>query len=476
MFVPENPISWLQFIVYDGIYIKKKCAKTTGIMPKNKNKNQRELMTGSLKVKPKKRPGLVKQLSQPFFSSKNKKKNGDFPEPVVLISRRSKDDMVLLNGYDDMFIPDISRNCENIFSSPDTDEDNIEFDRCPLKIKMPPREHSSGSDSGYTSPPCPNDVCSPTSTTPAKGILKKLRPWSPIGRCDSPSPGLLSSDENILSQSEPALNTRPMSPFERAISPLGLEFESALDILDDIIDQETLDSDKKAVKKSVSFGELPEVKKYFSDSSDNDIGDGIKLFKKSVSTGDIDVMHFNETLTESKPVKKSVSFDAVSPVKSNENVKKSVSFDDIVTMETDSSVSERSDSDSDGCTCDKVCTFEVEVKIVDIQPQGQQVQSDLDGHDQGQGETCKELEKFNIMVRWASMNKIVTIVCFRFLWSSQHYIGHVNPACKPGTRTVHILSPVTDNYPSWISRSGRMVHDQSLQKIMLLGWGLNLRL
>ena len=377
-------------------------------MPKSKNKNQRELMTGSLKVKPKKRPGLVKQLSQPFFSSKNKKKNGDSPEPVILVSRRSKDDMVLLNGYDDMFITDISRTSENIFSSPDTDDDTIEFDRCLLKIKMPPREHSSGSDSGYTSPPCQNDVCSPTSQHPAKGILKKLRPMSPLGRCDSPIPGSLLSEEKILSQSEPALNTRPLSPFERAMSPramspLGLEFESALGILDDIIDQETSDPDKKGVKKSVSFGELPEVKKYFSDSSDNDIAaDVIKLFKKSksVSTSDIDVIPLNqETLafTENKPLKKTVSFDGVSPINGSDGVKKSVSFDDIVAMETDSSVSDRSESDSDGCTCDKVCSFEVEVKVIDIQPQGQQEDGDL-LQGQGQGESCKELEKFNIMV------------------------------------------------------------------------------
>ena len=376
-------------------------------MPKNKNKNQRELMTGSLKVKPKKRPGLVKQLSQPFFSSKNKKKSDDYTEPVVLVSRRSKDDMVLLNGYDDMFITDISRTSENIFSS---DDDMIEFDRCPLKIKLPQREQSSGSDSGYTSPPCQNEVCSPTSQPPAKGILKKLRPMSPLGRCDSPAPfnGALMSDENILSQSEPPLNSRPLSPFERAMSPramspLGLEFESALGILDDIIDQETLDSDKKGVKKSVSFGELPEVKKYFSDSSDNDNAtEGNKLFRKSVSTSNIDVMPSNqeslENFTENKPaVKKTVSFDRVSPVNDSVGVKKSVSFDDIVTMEIDSSVSDRSESDSDGCTCDKVCNFEVEVKVIDIQPQGQQVHGDL-FKVEGQGEMCKEVEKFNIMV------------------------------------------------------------------------------
>lgn len=364
------------------------------IMPKNKNKNH-ELMTGSLKVKPKKRPGLVKQLSQPFFSSKKKNKN-DFPEPVVLISTRSKDDMVLLNGYDDMFMPDGNRNSENIFMSPDTDDYNIEFERCPLKIKLPPRDQSSSSDSGYTSPPCSNEVCSPNSSTPpAKGILKKLRPMSPIGRCDSPSPGILSSEENNLSQLELSPNNRPMSPVERAMSPLGMEFESALDILDDVIEQETSDSDKKYVKKSVSFGELPEVKNYISDSSDNDICDGIKPFKKSVSTGNIDVIHMTENLAEThRPVKKSVSFDDVSPVRSEDSVKKSVSFDDIVTTEMDSSLSE---SDSDGCTCDQVCNFEVEVKVVDIQPQGHEVQSPQ-GQSEGQGETCKELDKFSILV------------------------------------------------------------------------------
>ena len=393
-------------------------------MPKNKNKN-RELMTGSLKIKPKKRPGLVKQLSQPFFSSKKKNKNGEFPEPVVLISTRSKDDMELLNGFEDIFIPDRNRNSENVFLSPVETDNNIEFDRSPLTIALPPREPCSSSDSGYTSPPCPNDEKQPTFSTPSKGILKKLRPMSPfgrsdrpmsplgksdrpmspLGRCESPSPGVLSPNENVLSQSELSHDNRPMSPIERAMSPLGLEFENAFGILDDVIEQETSDTDKKAVKKSVSFGELPEVKKYSSDSSDNDICDGIKSFKKSVSTSDIDVMHIKDDLLQNcKPVKKSVSFDNVNLVKGDESVKKSVSFDDLVTSERDSSMSDRSESDSEGCRCDKVCSFEVEVKVVDIQPQGQRTEDhDLQGQLKDHRETYKELDKFNILVSYISI-------------------------------------------------------------------------
>ena len=410
-------------------------------MPKSKNKN-RELMTGSLKIKPKKsRPGLVKQLSQPFFSSKKKNKNEDFTEPVVLISTRSKDDMVLLNGYEDIFIPDGNRNSENVFLSPvETDDDTIEFDRSPLKIKLPPREPCSSSDSGYTSPPCPNEEKHSVVSPPAKGILKKLRPlspfgrpdppqspfgrserpmsplgrskrpmsplgrsdrpMSPLGRCESPSPGTLSPNENPLAQSDLSHCNRPMSPVERAMSPLGIDFENALGILDDVIEQEYSDTDKKVVKKSVSFGELPEVKKFSSDSSDSDLCDGINLFKKSVSTGDIDVMHTKEDLfVNHRPVKKSVSFTDISPDKSDESVKKSVSFDDIVTADMESSLSDRSESDSEGCTCDKVCTFEVEVKVVDIQPQGQRSHGQsLEGRGAGQEDICKELDKFNILV------------------------------------------------------------------------------
>lgn len=364
-------------------------------MPRSKNKN-RELVTGSLKVKSKKRPGLVKQLSQPFFSSKKKNKNEDGHEPVVLISTRSKDDMELLNGYDDVFISDGTRNSETIFLSPEMDDDNIEFDRCPLKIKLLSKEQYSSSDSGYTSPP--SDVCSPNSSAPAKGILKKLRPMSPLGRCESPSLGTQSSDETILSQSELSLSNRPMSPVIRAMSPIGLEFVNALGILDDVIDQENSDSDKKVVKKSVSFGELPEVKKYFSNSSDNDHSVGIKPFKKSVSAGDIDILHFDETPTESKADKNSVSFDNIAPSKCNASDKKFVAFDDIMTTEMDSSLSDTSDTDSDRCTCDVVCSFQVEVKVIDIQPNRQRVQDEMvQGQSEGQ-EIYKELDKFNIMV------------------------------------------------------------------------------
>lgn len=362
-------------------------------MPK-KNKN---IITGtsSLKVKPKKRPGLIKQLSQPFLPSLKKSKSQD---PVKLVSSAPRsDEYGLFHGYDDMFLPDRNGHLENVFMSPEKEvETYLKFDKSPLSINIPPgKGKCSSTDSGYMSPPISAEYSSPHSSTPAKGILKKKRSVSPDMRCDSPCYPI--TEQNGMTNGHVTPNPeRAMSPVERAMSPLAMDsIENALGFLDDIIEEET---SIKNVKKSVSFGELAEVKNFLSDSSDNDICDEFKPMKKNVSFGDVENIkkHKDEC---NKSFKKCVSFEDIytsgeSKKEEDDFLSRSVSCELLPLHDTDSSEDEIEKSvrenDVKPCGCEKVCQYEVEVHLVDIQP--------VDT-DQGQTEeTCSLLNSFNIMV------------------------------------------------------------------------------
>ncbi|KAL4220834.1 hypothetical protein ACF0H5_019102 [Mactra antiquata] len=370
-------------------------------MPKNKVKN---IGTSSLKVKPKKRPGLFKQLSQPFLPSNKKNKNGVAEETTekITVPHMGKDDLGLFSGFDDMFLPDRTGLSESVFLSPEI-EKYLKNGDSPLTIDIPSRDKCSSADSGYTSPP--NELLSPPCSVPAKGILKKKRSNSPDVRCESPLFTVQSSDSRLYT-SAPVLNgnghlnrERPMSPLERAVSPLSVE--NALGFLDDVIEEEKA----KTVKKSVSFGELAEVKNFTSDSSDNDICDDFKPIRKAISFGDVEnLKRKKDTINEcNKSFKKSVSFEGISE-KSEYDLESDVSDSDeslIPVHDSDSSCSdsekfakETKETTSSDCSCDKVCQFEVEVKVVDIQPL-----PEGEGHINQNNEdySCTLLDSFNIL-------------------------------------------------------------------------------
>lgn len=372
-------------------------------MPKNKNKN---IGTSSLKVKPKKRrPGLIKQLSQPFLTSNKKNKTSGNAQQINNISCMSKEDLGLFSGFDDMFLPDRVALSESVFLSPEI-EKFLRSDKSPLLLEIPTRQKCSSADSGYMSPPYAGEMLSPTSATPAKGILKK-KASSPDQRSDSPSFTVMSANSRLYTSS-PALNghvvhgvVRPMSPLERAMSPLCDDsIENALGFLDDVINQE---NSKKSVKKSVSFGDLAEVKNFTSDSSDNDICDDFIPFKKNVvfKIGDVEnLKRKKDTINEcNKSIKKSVSFNDIEMEKENIEEETSVFCEELIPVhDSDSSCSEGEIFESENelntsCTCEKVCEFEVEVKVIDIQPslkvQGQSEEMDT---------ICTVLETFDVMV------------------------------------------------------------------------------
>lgn len=356
--------------------------------------------TSSLKVKPKKRPGLIKQLSQPFLPSLKKSKSQD---PVKLVSSAPREDEYgLFHGYDDMFLPDRNGNVSSMFMSPEKEvETYLKFDKT-LLIKIPPREGKcSSTDSGYMSPPfSAESVTSPQNSTPAKGILKKKRSVSPdYSRCDSPCYPI--QEQCSVQNGHVTPNPeRAMSPIERAMSPIGMDsIENALGFLDDIIEEE---NSSKNVKKSVSFGELAEVKNFLSDSSDNDICDDIKPVKKNVSFGDVENIKRKKDECN-KSFKKCVSFEDIyepnSPVKSNADddfLSRSVSCELLPLHDTDSSEDEVEKSvkenDRKPCGCDNICQNEVEVKVVDIRPSDK---------DEGQGQMrdkCTVIDSFNVVV------------------------------------------------------------------------------
>ncbi|XP_053378872.1 pleckstrin homology domain-containing family G member 5-like isoform X3 [Mercenaria mercenaria] len=377
----------------------------SAIMLKNKQKN---IGTSSLKVKPKKRPGLIKQLSQPFFMTSNKKnKTPSGAEPEKNIACVSKEDLGLFGGFDDMFLPDRTALSESVFLSPEI-EKYLNSGKSPLTLEIPHREKCSSGDSGYMSPPNIGDVTSPTSSIPAKGILKKKGSSSPDSRSNSPLFTIMSPDSRLY-MSSPALNghvttaipnrDRSMSPCERPMSPLCDDsIENALGFLDDVIDQENV---KKTVKKSVSFGQLAEVKNFTSDSSDNDICDEFKPIKKNVSFGDVEnLKRKKDTINQcNKSFKKSVSFEDITVQRTVEDeIMRSVSCEELIPVhDSDSSLSDsekyETENNQNSCSCEKVCEFEVEVKVIDIQPSPK-----------GKGETddenysCSLLDTFNVMI------------------------------------------------------------------------------
>ena len=352
--------------------------KDLATMPKG-NKTPKNIGTSSLKVKPKKRPGLIKQLSQPFFPSSKKSKSiiNQDDDPVKLLSAKSTGDPGLFGGFDDMFLPDkkMSSHGDNVFMSPEKEiETYLKFEKEKLTLEMPSREKCSSADSGYMSPPCPNELLSPaSSSTPAKGILKKMRSLSPDVRCESPV--MMANSVDSLTNGhvtvvEP-IRSRPMSPLERAMSPLGIEFASALDILDNVIEEE---SDKKTVKKCVSFGDIPEVKNFFSDSSDDNLEEEIEPIKKSLSLNSLDsIKQAKDTLNEhQKAYKESVSLDDLRITSDLElwtqkYLGETLASNESITDDAkDSSETEKAEEES--CTCKDVCQFEVEAKLIDIQP------------------------------------------------------------------------------------------------------------
>ncbi|XP_060569640.1 uncharacterized protein LOC132728048 [Ruditapes philippinarum] len=373
-------------------------------MPKNKHKN---IGTSSLKVKPKKRPGLIKQLSQPFFMTNKKNKNSNGAEPEKAISCVSKEDLGLFGGFDDMFLPDRTALSESVFLSPEI-EKYLNSGKSPLTLEISGhREKCSSGDSGYMSPPNINEVTSPSSLIPTKGILKKMRSNSPDSRSNSPLLTVASPDSRAY-MSSPAFNghvtpmvqirDRPMSPFERPMSPLGDDgIDSALGFLDDVIDQENV---KKTVKKSVSFGQLAEVKNFTSDSSDNDICDDFKPITKSVSCGDVENLKRKKD-TINKSFKKSVSFEDITmSTADGDELEGSDSCEELIPVhDSDSSLSdsEKFEAEDDGksCSCEKICEFEVEVKVIDIQPL-HKGQGQID--DEEEEYACKLLDTFNVMI------------------------------------------------------------------------------
>lgn len=395
-------------------------------MPKNKVKN---IGTSSLKVKPKKRPGLFKQLSQPFLASNKKNKNCNVEETEdKIVPHMVKDDLGFFSGFDDMFLPDRIALSESVFLSPEI-EKYLKNEDLPLTIDIPQRDKCSSADSGYTSPPCP-ELLSPSA--PAKGILKKKRSNSPDVRCDSPLFTVQSSDSQLYT-SAPVLNgnshlsvERPMSPLERAVSPLSVE--NALGFLDDVIEEE---SKQKVVKKSVSFGELAEVKNFTSDSSDNDICDDFKPIRKSISFGDVEnLKRKKDTINEcNRSFKKSVSFEDITEKRESESDSESGSDESLIPVhDSDSSCSDsekfEKETVSSDCTSNKVCQFEVEVKVVDIQPLSQG-----EGHNQQNNEeySCTLLDSFNILVSYQHfiyfsakcMNKLNAVFVWMILWFNE---------------------------------------------------------
>lgn len=406
---------------------------TAAIMPKNKNKI---LGTSSLKVKPKKRPGLIKQLSQPFMPNKKNKKAAQQEEKQVH----------LFSGYDDMFLPNDHKHVETVYLSEEKEiETFLNFDKTPLKIRIPQdRGNRTSGDSGYaSSPPVQNEMLSPTGgSTPAKGILKKTN-VSPELRSASPHILRSISEQNVF-LNVPAQNgrctpdpVRALSPVDRAMSPFGMEsIENALGFLDNVIEEE-----KKMSKKSVSFGDIAEVKNFLSDSSDNDICDDYPISHRNVSFGDVeDVKRLKDECNQS--FKKSVSFEDIYAKHSlavdyDDRLTRSQSCEQIPLHDTDSSeeeleysepektIQEKSEkveklknetvdklaeeveqvvNEHEDCGCESVCTFEVEVKVVDIQPR-----SDYGGQGQDESsaensdipkETCTLLDTFNILVRY----------------------------------------------------------------------------
>jgi len=387
------------FILYILFMLGLNFAKPSGDfwikMPK-KNKN---VITGtsSLKVKSKKRPGLIKQLSQPFLPSLKKSKSQD---PVRLVSSVPRsDEYPLFHGYDDMFLPDRNGNMESVFLSPEKEvETYLKFDKSPLSIKIPPgKGKCSSTDSGYMSPPIFNEVTSPQCSTPAKGILKKKRSVSPESRCDSPCYPIVEQNGYTNGTVTPTPE-RAMSPIERAMSPAVDSIENALGFLDDIIEEET---SKKNVKKSVSFGELTEVKNFLSDSSDNDLCDEFTSVRRNVSFGDVENIkkHKDEC---NQSFKKSVSFEDLYSSPKNKNngedfLSRSVSCELLPLHDTDSSEDEVEKSEMENelkpCGCETVCQYEVEVKVVDIQPSESQPRED----------NCTVIDAFNIMVSLFSL-------------------------------------------------------------------------
>ncbi|XP_052759637.1 pleckstrin homology domain-containing family G member 5-like isoform X2 [Mya arenaria] len=392
-------------------------------MPKNKNK---VLGTSSLKVKPKKRPGLIKQLSQPFLTSNKKNKKSTSEE---------KDELRLFSGYDDMFLPDSHKHAEDtVYLSSEMElESFLHFDKSPLCIKISEgREKCFSGDSGYMSPPCQSELLSPgVGTAPAKGILKKTS-VSPEVRCDSPTVNFVQlqngratpdpiramSPINCERAKSPFDRSRAISPIDRAMSPIGMEsIENALGFLDDIIDEENT---RKNVKKSVSFGDIAEVKNFLSDSSDNDLFDELMPIRQNVSFGDVENLKRQKDECN-QSFKKSVSFeDIYAKPCSNSSIHfdfltRSQSCEQIPLHDTDSSeeemeneileieeksVIEKSEIEDDGkeCGCESICEFEVEVKVVDIQPRSKVEGQEENEENEVAMDTCTVIDSFNILI------------------------------------------------------------------------------
>ncbi|XP_052284286.1 uncharacterized protein LOC127880865 isoform X3 [Dreissena polymorpha] len=372
-------------------------------MPKNKNKII-AMGTSSLKVKPKKRPGLIKQLSQPFLASNKKNKNASAPDITKL--DKGTEDFRLFNGYDDMFLPNKHNRLENtVFLSPEKElETFLNFNKSPLSINIPSSKKCSSADSGYMSPPCPADILSPG--TPAKGILKKLpTPEIQISDCNG---GTKSLDSDLMlkhgiqngrNTPEPA---RAMSPIDFAMSPPCDSIENAFSFLDNMLFQE-----KKNVKKSVSFGNVPEVKNFSTDSSEDSSSDDSGALTKPSSASNVDNMDNRKQHKKGNNYvyKKSVSFDDMSVDKKSKDqaefLMRSQSCEQIPLHDTDSSEEESEKNQTEGDAkdygCQDVCQYEVEVKVIDIQPT-------LKGEGQSENdsyvalETCTVLNSFQILI------------------------------------------------------------------------------
>ncbi|KAK3592262.1 hypothetical protein CHS0354_020373 [Potamilus streckersoni] len=375
-------------------------------MPKPKKKE-----FSSLKVKQKKRPSLMKQLSQPFYSSKKKNKfvNGVHPLPNSSANMQKEKELILVVD-DNLFVP-LRREIEEEKILALTEEDTVEPLIGPhsLKLKLEPLEMYSSVDSGYASPPGQGDF-----HVIPKGILKKMSPTSlsnQVTDASSISPSVTFSEkivdyykevsslpfnanswsDNIsfgtkngslgLQTERPmspsgqpmspiaralSQNARPLSPYEtpsspnkRPMSPNGMAaIDDALDLLDDVIEENgqtclstgsTLTAKRKVVKKCVSFGNVTEIQKICCDC-DNTFED-LAVVKESASFDSIDELkEENEYSTESKENQEDLSH----------KYRKVASLDNVISHE--------SLGDTSGLKDKGHLTCEVELKLIEITP------------------------------------------------------------------------------------------------------------
>ncbi|KAL3862733.1 hypothetical protein ACJMK2_008686 [Sinanodonta woodiana] len=422
-------------------------------MPKPKKKE-----FSSLKVKQKKRPSLMKQLSQPFYSAKKKNKfvNGVHPLPDSSASMQNEKELILVVD-DNLFVP-LRREIDEDKMFALTQEDTVEPPIGPnlLKLKIEPHEMYSSVDSGYASPPVQGDF-----HTIPKGILKKMystltsqvsdassispswtsiektgevsslpfnanywaanisagtkngssglqngRPMSPSGQSMSPMARAISQNSRPLSPNE-----TPSSSHERPMSPYGTAaIEDAFDLLDSIIEENgqnclntgaTLAAKRKVVKKSVSFGHVTEIQKVCNDFDDT-FAD-LAVVRKSVSFDRLD------ELKEESEYSKEIEENQNDLSRSN---RRSASFDNLISHECrrdnlishecrrDSLISHECHGDISDLKDIGHLTCEVELKMIEITPLTSDpaaMEDDLS--------ISRVLQSFQIMVTQSSIAK-----------------------------------------------------------------------